>query len=636
MKQYTKKHISGVRLFLNLFGVSALISVLALGCSAPIKPEPLKVRHAVQFGVEGGGGQLQAAIDGKSIASGAKAENGTTAVFTAQPREGYVVAGWNVTGGVIVSGRNEGDLTAAVKLTSDTSVKVSFKQRPASGQPPVSSGQGTVPVSNITFKGKDTQDGTEFAITYSMNLELNKPYRLIPVFDPPDASDKNLQYEVKKGDISVSPEGIITVNGIGSAEIAARASNGREYTMYFNIKDDYTFTVEGKKEIKHSRDAFTETLVIEKKYNSTKYVLTVNPPEPWLTVEKSGENTKKETLTLRIAENKAPVPRMVSLTVSKIESARRGKQQQKKAVHTLNITQTPNLVDPKLITKWVHGITPPAEGEIKTETGTDVRYRKWEETAHTTWFNARKLRYTQNYRSVTDANMCWAMSTSDLLHWWMRENKDNLERYMRKKGITSGKAEYLYYTGEYKGGLGDIGEKDKSSIANVFRQGYADIGLQLHTAVNWYLRGASNGLQKIPPPGIVQDVFTGQEDLNKLIEVRYAHNKKEFEDMINGALNDGHAIAVVIKPKTNIIDPLHVVTVWGVVFDEDDNIVELWTSDSNDRNSHIVKFGVYYPDGIPHKINYAAPNDKGDTRIEEVAVMKSAKKEFKAWLDAGN
>ncbi|UTC62679.1 hypothetical protein E4O05_01910 [Treponema sp. OMZ 787] len=633
MKQYTKKHISRVRLFFNLFGVSALISVLALGCSAPIKPEPLK--YEVQFGAEGEGGRLKAVIDGKSITPGAKAENGTTAVFTAQPGEGYVVAGWNVTGGEIVSGRTEGDLTAAVKLTSDASVKVLFKQNPVLGQLPASSGQGMVPVNTITFKGKDTQDGTEFAITNFMNLELNKPYELIPVFDPPETSDKTLRYEVKKGGISVSPEGIITVNSFGDAEIAAIASNGREYTMYFKVKDDYTFKVAGKTAIKHSRDAFTETLVIEKKYNSTKYVLTVNPPEPWLTVEKTGENTKKETLTLRIAENTSPVPRTVSLTVSKMEPARRGTQQQK-TVHTLNITQTANIVNPKLTTKWVHGITPPAEGEIKKEIGTDVRYRKWEETAHTTWFNARKLRYTRKYNYVADAKMCWAMSTADLLHWWIRENKDNLERYMRKKGITSGKAEYSYYTGEYKGGLGDIGEKDKSSIANVFRKGYADTGLQLNTAVNWYLRGVSNGLQKIDPPGIVQDVFTGQEDLNKLIEVRYVHNKKEFEDMIKGALNDGHAIAVVIKAKTNTLDPLHVVTVWGVVFDEDDNIVELWNSDSNDRNSHIVKFGVHYPGGVPYKINYAAPNDRGDTLIEEVIIMKSAKEEFKAWLDAAN
>ncbi|UTC64433.1 Ig-like domain-containing protein [Treponema sp. OMZ 788] len=507
------------------------------------------------------------------------------------------------------------------------------KPHSGQGQKPDNSGQLApfipeyVPVTKVVLHdindeliGEDT----------TLPVKLREQFQLKPVIEPKNATNKEVEYKYEENLVSVTETGLVTAIAKGIATVNIWADGKHRASIRFQIKDDSTFEF-SQSQIESDHQASSRVLSITKKTQYSTYNCTVRYAYGngnWVETAPVSKGNIDE-ITVELKENKSLFERRAYL-VFKTDNTDKAK-----LIREIPIIQQAH-PNPVLKTKWVQGITPPSESDLKTEPATDDRYRKWEETASTTWFNARKLCYTENFKAVQDNQMCWAMSTADLIHWWMRENKDNLSRYMQKKGIIADTETYKIYAGEYKGGRGDAGEGEKSSVANVFRKSFPNQGGTLDTAVNWYLRGKDAPSQQKAPPGIVKDVFGGQNDLTNLIISRAVKTKAEFEQTIKEALNKEHAIAVVIKPVKNVVDPLHVVTVWGVVFDEDDSIVELWNSDSNDAYSHIVKFGVHYPGGVPHKINYGAKNDKGDTRIEEVIIMKSAKQQFKNWLDSNN
>ena len=87
-------------------------------------------KYTVNFNVDGGDGNLTATLNGSSFTTGKEVEYEKTVEFTAESEEGYKVDKWTITGGEILDGTGtEGSLTAKVKITANTTVKVSFKKK---------------------------------------------------------------------------------------------------------------------------------------------------------------------------------------------------------------------------------------------------------------------------------------------------------------------------------------------------------------------------------------------------------------------------------------------------------------------------------------------------------------------------
>ena len=88
----------------------------------------------IEFTVEmmhGEHGTLKAKGDWGEITSGKKVAKGTTVTFTALPDADYQ-AKWTISGGQTISGGEDGNETAKVKITADTKVDVSFEALPPS------------------------------------------------------------------------------------------------------------------------------------------------------------------------------------------------------------------------------------------------------------------------------------------------------------------------------------------------------------------------------------------------------------------------------------------------------------------------------------------------------------------------
>ena len=99
----------------------------AAGASSNSEGKTAPGRFAVTFSVDGDGGTLKATTGGSEINSGDKVEHGKTVTFTAAPANTeYSVEKWTITGGTFETGGTEGSSTATVKITAETTVKVSF------------------------------------------------------------------------------------------------------------------------------------------------------------------------------------------------------------------------------------------------------------------------------------------------------------------------------------------------------------------------------------------------------------------------------------------------------------------------------------------------------------------------------
>ena len=108
-------------------------------------------KYAVNFSVDGGNGNLSAKLAGNNF-SGGEVEYGKTVEFTAASNTDYKVDKWTVTGSAFVDGTGtKGSTTAKVKVTADTTVKVSFNSEMGT---PLTAGK-TYTVGSVSFRMND-------------------------------------------------------------------------------------------------------------------------------------------------------------------------------------------------------------------------------------------------------------------------------------------------------------------------------------------------------------------------------------------------------------------------------------------------------------------------------------------------
>lgn len=108
-----------------VFSASVL---LFTGCPNSHSNKPATPKYKLTFSVDGGG-SLTAKIGETEIKSDSEIEQNKTVIFTATPNTDYVVDKWTIQGGSFEAGTGtNGNTTAKVKVTANTTVKVSFKK----------------------------------------------------------------------------------------------------------------------------------------------------------------------------------------------------------------------------------------------------------------------------------------------------------------------------------------------------------------------------------------------------------------------------------------------------------------------------------------------------------------------------
>ena len=151
--------------------ITALLVAAALlftGCPQKVKEEPKPVYYTISLVHEGGSLTANPALqEGKVLKD-------SEITFTASPENSvsHEVDKWEVTGGQVVSGGEDGSISVKVKITADTTVKVTFKEKPKYTVTITGTPNGTVTagsdISQPVYKGTVIKFTAEPAFGYEV------------------------------------------------------------------------------------------------------------------------------------------------------------------------------------------------------------------------------------------------------------------------------------------------------------------------------------------------------------------------------------------------------------------------------------------------------------------------------------
>lgn len=517
--------------------------------------------------------------------------------------------------------------------------------------------KATVRVTSIEFEDGPPANPVELVIGESYELKLKVM--------PEDATNKEL-------DIKSSNDNIVWPNGDGNrwikayydvgearVTITAKDGSGVSTVVHFKTKQkttDPSISVENSSiQCESAEDDVSFTVkTINGKLDYTPEV--VGGGKEWVTfVSKDNTDANTDTVHLHLNQNKTVWYRNAYIKFKDTSTHKyvkvAGKDLQVKIIQKRN-------EHPVVTIKWVHGITRPTEDEkhkVEIPNTYPQAYHEmpyvftWNETEDTTFFNTRKITHTYAlfggyHGPYPDGNQCWAKTDANMLHWWFEQNKDNIEKYIEKKGITGD--DVNMYKPYYKRELTNEHEDQKSSIANLFREKCKDSGGSPARGLRWYLFGLDDFellRNKGYSPALFKDVFNQSNTPIEWVTIR---TKKEFEDTLKAALNSKKAVGLNRYGAQD--NTQHAITLWGAAFDEDDNIIAIYVVDNNDVPNRVFTYGIQYQSGVdiyaepesdqnnplrynPYFFNYSSNSLSKNHCIGEIITLDKGEDQWAEW-----
>ena len=246
---------------------------------------------------------------------------------------------------------------------------------------------------------------------------------------------------------------------------------------------------------------------------------------------------------------------------------------------------------------WAKGISAPvmgAGGDFKKEVtqggfDTYVIY-KAPFSSGDGWYDVNKTRSGGNID--IDKNLCFAATASNMLHWWLDQNSENVDNYIAKNGDIIRANRRL---SELKN---SFESQEESKIFELYKvlYGYNERGfytdLLMDLFINGYrprLSGATNieNDNLIPDNngGFFYDVFKGE----KLTDRTDGGDYEYLSEKLKEVLGDGGLVGLSHKALSRN----HIVTLWGAEYDLNGNLKAVYVSDSDDQDESDVGMKRY-------------------------------------------
>ena len=218
---------------------------------------------------------------------------------------------------------------------------------------------------------------------------------------------------------------------------------------------------------------------------------------------------------------------------------------------------------------WVYGIKPPEDKEWM-QLYPDlygIYYLQWKPEYG--WYDCNKRNPTASPDGVPDGMLCWAATASNLMHWWIAQNKEYIDLYGDR----------------YKGPNYDypLNKPQESDIFQCFidsfydKAGYGDAG------VNWFLHGIEPSIPLLRSPknaaGYFKDVFPGNVQLAKGTN---GLSREVFTETIKDALSNKKGLGLTL----GTVRSGHAVTMWGAEFNDEGFVSYIYVADNNDRDQY--------------------------------------------------
>lgn len=233
------------------------------------------------------------------------------------------------------------------------------------------------------------------------------------------------------------------------------------------------------------------------------------------------------------------------------------------------------------------------------------------------YFDTNKARNGQD-KSV-DRNLCFATTASNVLHWYLQENKEKIQNYIEENGDIVRRVGQKNYSLQ---AFLDQSEPDQwnSLIFEYFKliYGNSESGFYTGPLVDLFL----NGYTPNKPVNSEMD-FKNMDSrggflyglLGKRLQSDITRSFKwTFSEDIKHHLAEGHALCISYK----ILNYSHVVSLWGADFDEKGKLVGLYVTDSDDQDETgadpeigLKYYRVTYKGGWPYLNNSLSDKDDG-------------------------
>ena len=485
-----------------------------------------------------------------------------------------------------------------------------------------------------------------------LELTIGQEYKFGAKAMPDNATNKNLKFTTSDsstawlcGDGNSSVKG--EKEGTATVTIESESNPGVKKIVNLKIKPKPSIKINTSLALCEFNGG-NSTFAVETLNGKLDYTPeVVDGGKKWLTIDgKDSADENEDKVRLSVSENKTVWERTAYIKFKDNSTNQYIKASDKKDLE-VKLTQKKN-EHPNVETRWVHGVEKPENGEkvpVRDESGNPMKdngqtvyYNSdyvtvWKENENTKFFNVRKLHFVMRdtmapycYNS-SDSNMCWAMTASNMLHWWVEQNKDLVNKYNPA------------YNFSYTKGLENNKEYEKSKIAAVFRSNCRNTGNEIRNGLEGFLFSSGDvPFKKIANPKYFDKIFS---KTNNIVTVATLYSKQEFEDIIKNALASKKAIGLDTRDGRGY---LHAITLWGAAFDGDENIIAIYVVDNNNPNNEMFTYGIRYQkniyadaeDNYPYLINYAVR--KSDIYInkyiDRITTLDKGEEQWQKWRDA--
>ena len=240
------------------------------------------------------------------------------------------------------------------------------------------------------------------------------------------------------------------------------------------------------------------------------------------------------------------------------------------------------------------------------------------------YYDTNKARNGQN--KDVDRNLCFATTASNVLHWYLQENKEKIQDYIHEHG------DVVRRVGQKNYSLEDFLDQSSpdqwnSRIFDYFKliYGHSDKGFYTGPLVDLFL----NGYTPKKATNTKADFGTMDERggfLYGLLKEKLQTDvtgsfKGTFSEDVKKHLAEGHALCISYKPLGTYS---HVVSLWGADFDESGKLVGVYVTDSDDQDETgedpevgLKYYRIIYKDGSPYLNNSLNPKSNG-SRISKL------------------
>lgn len=263
----------------------------------------------------------------------------------------------------------------------------------------------------------------------------------------------------------------------------------------------------------------------------------------------------------------------------------------------------PDFTKYKNQTVWFYGIKGPMPDSnewVKHEEEYKVWELPWKDSYG--WYDVNKTHLVDKEKHnnvvANDNELCWAATSSNILHWWFKANEKYIKKYDElnpEKAKNRPSSNYPLKGTQNKGGS----IYQESEIFQYYIDHFKDEAGWGDGGVNWFISGEKPTLPPMTNStggGFFDDVFPKGKYVAKKVQ---GLSKEAFNATIIDAIENHKIIGLAARA----VSTSHLMTVWGAEFDENGYVKAIYLADNNveqttepytkDLTRRLIQYGVY-------------------------------------------